>query len=254
MIEIRRILCRRPVDIARGPSTTPWPSPASTRPRSSSPTSASRSCRPGRPGLLPPWASSTPPFVAGCAPPWSRSPRPRALSASVGSRSTRGSGRRGDLERARSGRRRVVMGTHGVAASSVEGQRAGAQALVKIRAYARAVWIRLMGLGPIPAVRKILHREKLTINDFGAIELNEAFASQAIACIGAQVRHGKNQCPGKRHLHRHPIGCSGARLLLTLANEMVRKGHALDWHPLHRRRSGYGYGAGKSLGGQNHGL
>jgi len=100
---------------------------------------------------------------------------------------------------------------------------------VKIRAYATGgVDPAFMGLGPIPAVRKILHREKLTISDFGAIELNEAFASQAIACIRElKCDMEKTNVLGSGISIGHPIGCSGARLLLTLANEMVRKGHAL---------------------------
>jgi acetyl-CoA C-acetyltransferase len=60
----------------------------------------------------------------------------------------------------------------------------GLKPLVKIRACASGgVDPAFMGLGPIPAVRKILRRGKLTSDDFGVIELNEAFASQAIACM-----------------------------------------------------------------------
>jgi len=105
----------------------------------------------------------------------------------------------------------------------------GLKPLVKIRAYATGgVDPAFMGLGPIPAVRKILHREKLTISDFGVIELNEAFASQAIACIRElKCDMEKTNVLGSGISIGHPIGCSGARLLLTLANEMVRKGHAL---------------------------
>ena len=60
----------------------------------------------------------------------------------------------------------------------------GLKPLVKIKAHSSAgLDPAYMGLGPIPAVRKILHKHKLSINDFDSIELNEAFASQAIACI-----------------------------------------------------------------------
>jgi acetyl-CoA C-acetyltransferase len=105
----------------------------------------------------------------------------------------------------------------------------GLKPLVKVRAYATGgVDPAFMGLGPIPAVRKILHREKLTINDFGAIEINEAFASQAIACIRElKCNMEKTNVLGSGISIGHPIGCSGARLVLTLANEMVRKGHSL---------------------------
>jgi acetyl-CoA C-acetyltransferase len=113
--------------------------------------------------------------------------------------------------------------------SASKAKELGLKPLVKIRAYATGgVDPAFMGLGPIPAVRKILHREKLTINDFGAIELNEAFASQAIACIRElKCDMEKTNVLGSGISIGHPIGCSGARLLLTLANEMARKGHSL---------------------------
>jgi acetyl-CoA C-acetyltransferase len=101
--------------------------------------------------------------------------------------------------------------------------------LVKIRAYASAgVDPAFMGLGPIPAVRKIMDRENLKIGDFGAIELNEAFASQAIACIrelGCDPE--KTNVLGSGISIGHPIGCTGARIIVTLIGEMMRKGHAL---------------------------
>ena len=81
-----------------------------------------------------------------------------------------------------------------------------------------------MGLGPIPAVRKLLKRENLAIGDFGAIELNEAFASQAIACVrelGCDME--KTNALGSGISIGHPIGCSGARLVVTLIHEMMRK-------------------------------
>ncbi|HJX33784.1 MAG TPA: acetyl-CoA C-acyltransferase, partial [Desulfatiglandales bacterium] len=85
-----------------------------------------------------------------------------------------------------------------------------------------------MGLGPIPAVRKILKKEKLTIDDFGVIELNEAFASQAIACmreLKADIE--KTNVHGSGISIGHPIGCTGARIVVTLMGEMMRKGHDL---------------------------
>ena len=105
----------------------------------------------------------------------------------------------------------------------------GLKPLARIRAYATGgVDPAYMGIGPVPAVRKILHREKLTINDFGTIELNEAFASQAIACMRElKMDLAKTNLYGSGISIGHPIGCSGARLLVTLMNEMQRKGHAL---------------------------
>ena len=105
----------------------------------------------------------------------------------------------------------------------------GLKPLVKIRAYATGgVDPAYMGIGPVPAVRKILSKEKLTIGDFGAIELNEAFASQAIACMRElKCDPEKTNILGSGISIGHPIGASGARLLVTLMNTMVRKGHAL---------------------------
>ena len=105
----------------------------------------------------------------------------------------------------------------------------GLSPLVRIKAYASAgVDPAFMGLGPIPAVRKILHKEKLSINDFGAIELNEAFAAQAIACIRElNCDMEKTNPMGSGISLGHPIGCTGARIILTLMGEMLRNDHAL---------------------------
>ena len=105
----------------------------------------------------------------------------------------------------------------------------GLKPIVKIRAYSSAaIDPAYMGLGPIPAVRKIMKKEGLAIEDFDVIELNEAFASQAIACMR------ELHCdPEKTNIHGsgisfgHPIGCTGARLVVTLMGEMARKDHEL---------------------------
>jgi len=95
---------------------------------------------------------------------------------------------------------------------------------VKIKAYASgAIDPAFMGLGPIPAVGKILKSTGLKISDFGQVELNEAFASQAIACIrelGFDME--KTNLLGSGISIGHPIGCTGARIVLTLMNEMMR--------------------------------
>jgi acetyl-CoA C-acetyltransferase len=105
----------------------------------------------------------------------------------------------------------------------------GLKPLVKIRDYASGgVDPAYMGTGPIPAVRKIMHRQKLNISDFETIELNEAFASQAIACVrelGCDM--DKTNPLGSGISIGHPIGCSGARLVLTLMGEMLRKEQSL---------------------------
>ena len=105
----------------------------------------------------------------------------------------------------------------------------GLRPLVAIRASASGgLDPAYMGLGPVPAVRKILARESLTIEDFGVIELNEAFAAQAIACmreLNCDVE--KTNVLGSGISLGHPIGCSGARIVLTLMNEMIRRNQSL---------------------------
>jgi len=105
----------------------------------------------------------------------------------------------------------------------------GLQPLAKIRSYASGgVDPAYMGLGPIPAVRKILSKERLRVNDFGTVELNEAFASQAIACVRElKLDMDKTNLLGSGISIGHPIGCSGARLVVTLVHEMLRKGNDL---------------------------
>ncbi len=81
-----------------------------------------------------------------------------------------------------------------------------------------------MGLGPIPAVNKALKKAGISLNDIGLIELNEAFASQAIACIRElKFDMEKTNVNGSGISLGHPIGCSGARLIVTLLHEMKRR-------------------------------
>jgi acetyl-CoA C-acetyltransferase len=96
--------------------------------------------------------------------------------------------------------------------------------VVKIKAYASgAIDPAYMGLGPIPAVRKVLKSTGSTIGDFGQVELNEAFASQSIACmreLGFDL--DKTNLLGSGISIGHPIGCTGARIVITLMNQMVK--------------------------------
>jgi acetyl-CoA C-acetyltransferase len=94
-----------------------------------------------------------------------------------------------------------------------------------IRSYAAGgVDPAFMGLGPIPAVRKALKKAGVSLNDIGLVELNEAFASQAIACIRElQFDMEKTNVNGSGISLGHPIGCSGARLIVTLLHEMKRR-------------------------------
>ena len=105
----------------------------------------------------------------------------------------------------------------------------GLKPLAKVRSFASAgLDPAYMGLGPIPAVRKILAREKLAIGDFGAIELNEAFAAQAIGCVRELKCDMEKTNPlGSGISIGHPIGCTGARIMLTLIGQMQRNGFDL---------------------------
>ncbi len=105
----------------------------------------------------------------------------------------------------------------------------GLRPLVKVRAWAYAgIDPAYMGLGPIPAVRKVFEKEGLSIDDFGAIELNEAFAAQAVACMRElKCDVEKTNVHGSGVSIGHPIGCTGARIILTLMGVMLRQGHEL---------------------------
>jgi 3-oxoadipyl-CoA thiolase len=86
---------------------------------------------------------------------------------------------------------------------------------------------RIMGIGPVPATKKLLARLNLTLADFDWIQLNEAFASQAVACLRqlgmAEDAEHVNATGGAIALG-HPLGMSGARLVLTAAHELDKFG------------------------------
>ena len=82
-----------------------------------------------------------------------------------------------------------------------------------------------MGLGPIPATRKLFKKLNLTVKDIDLFELNEAFAVQALACMKELGVDGeKCNLNGGAVSIGHPIGCSGARITYTLAMQMKKKG------------------------------
>jgi 3-oxoadipyl-CoA thiolase len=82
-----------------------------------------------------------------------------------------------------------------------------------------------MGLGPVPATRKALERAGLTVDQLDLIELNEAFAAQAIACIRQlQLDPAKVNIYGGAIALGHPLGASGARILTTLVHALRRTG------------------------------
>jgi 3-oxoadipyl-CoA thiolase len=82
-----------------------------------------------------------------------------------------------------------------------------------------------MGLGPIPATKKALRRAELEVADLDVIELNEAFAAQAIACIRElELDRSRVNPNGGAIALGHPLGCSGTRLVTTLAYQLRRTG------------------------------
>ena len=97
--------------------------------------------------------------------------------------------------------------------------------IAKIRSMAVAgVDPSIMGIGPVPATLKALQRAGLTVSDLDLIELNEAFASQSIACIhdlGLDIQ--KVNVNGGAIAIGHPLGCSGVRISTTLLHEMKRR-------------------------------
>jgi acetyl-CoA acetyltransferase len=82
----------------------------------------------------------------------------------------------------------------------------------------------VMGYGPVPATEKLLGRLGLKVEDIGLTEINEAFAAQAIGCMRRLgLDHGRTNVNGGAIALGHPLGCSGARILVTLMHEMKRR-------------------------------
>jgi 3-oxoadipyl-CoA thiolase len=84
---------------------------------------------------------------------------------------------------------------------------------------------RVMGIGPVPAVRKLLDRAALSVDDLDLVELNEAFASQSVAVVRELgIAEDKVNVNGGAIAIGHPLGMSGARLTVTLLHELRRRG------------------------------
>ncbi|MGG5839407.1 3-oxoadipyl-CoA thiolase [Huaxiibacter chinensis] len=112
-------------------------------------------------------------------------------------------------------------------ASEKMAQQQGLTPRARIVAMASAgVEPRLMGLGPVPATRKVLERAGLSINDMDVIELNEAFAAQALGVLrqlGLADDAGHVNPNGGAIALGHPLGMSGARLVMAASNELHRR-------------------------------
>jgi acetyl-CoA C-acetyltransferase len=84
---------------------------------------------------------------------------------------------------------------------------------------------RVMGIGPVPAVRKLLERAGISADQLGLIELNEAFASQSLAVVRELgLDEERVNVNGGAIAIGHPLGMSGARLTVTLLHELRRRG------------------------------
>jgi acetyl-CoA C-acetyltransferase len=87
-----------------------------------------------------------------------------------------------------------------------------------------AVDPRIMGIGPVPAVKKLLSRLRLTLDEFDLVELNEAFAPQVLAVLrDLPIPLEKLNVNGGAVALGHPIGATGARILVTLLHEMEKR-------------------------------
>ena len=113
-----------------------------------------------------------------------------------------------------------------IVASLARSRALGLRPLARIVGWASAgVDPRIMGIGPVPAVRKLLARTGLSLDDFGLVELNEAFAPQVLAVLrDLPIARERLNVNGGAIALGHPIGCTGARILVTLIHEMVKRG------------------------------
>jgi acetyl-CoA C-acetyltransferase len=101
----------------------------------------------------------------------------------------------------------------------------GLKPLVRITGWASAgVDPKRMGIGPVPAVQKLLKKTGLSLDDFDLVELNEAFAAQVLAVLkDLPIAPEKLNVNGGAIALGHPIGCTGTRIVVTLIHEMMRR-------------------------------
>lgn len=112
-----------------------------------------------------------------------------------------------------------------VVMSEAKAHELGLKPLVRfVSAGIAGVSPRIMGIGPVPATRKVLQRSGLTLEDIGLIELNEAFAAQSLAVV-KELGFNRDilNVNGGAIALGHPLGCSGTRISVTLIHEMMRR-------------------------------
>ena len=109
--------------------------------------------------------------------------------------------------------------------SADRARRDGVTPLARVIGWASAgVDPRVMGIGPVPAVQKLLKRTGLALEDFDLVELNEAFAAQVLAVLrDLPIPMEKLNVNGGAIALGHPIGCTGTRIVVTLLYEMIRR-------------------------------
>jgi acetyl-CoA acyltransferase len=109
--------------------------------------------------------------------------------------------------------------------SAEEAAASGATPLARFVGYATAgVAPERFGIGPVPAVRKVLELTGLSLADIDLVELNEAFASQVLACLAElDIDRDRLNVNGGAIALGHPLGCSGARMTVTIVHELRRR-------------------------------
>ena len=109
--------------------------------------------------------------------------------------------------------------------TAAEAERRGFEPLATIGEFTAAgVDPNVMGIGPVPAIQKLFARRGQSFDDYDLIELNEAFAAQVLACDRElNLPHEKLNVNGGAIALGHPIGCTGARILVTLVHELRRR-------------------------------
>lgn len=121
----------------------------------------------------------------------------------------------------------ITDGAAAIVLASAEFAKArGLKALATIRGWASAgVDPRIMGIGPVPAIAKLKDRTGLGIEQFDLVEINEAFAAQVLAVLkDVPIPAEKLNVNGGAIALGHPIGCTGARIVVTLLHELLRQG------------------------------